>query len=79
MLLHILISSMNAVVFTEMKLCLLVVVTLMSLLTEVVLGADKKKLQIGIKKRVENCPIKSRKGDVLNMHYTVGTHVYSLV
>uniref|UniRef100_UPI00398EB4E0 peptidyl-prolyl cis-trans isomerase FKBP2-like n=1 Tax=Pristiophorus japonicus TaxID=55135 RepID=UPI00398EB4E0 len=30
----------------------------------------KKKLQIGIKKRVDNCPIKSRKGDTLHMHYT---------
>merc|ERR1712004_293209 len=36
--------------------------------------ADKKskKLQIGVKKRVdpELCKIKSRKGDVLSMHYT---------
>ncbi|XP_043931304.1 peptidyl-prolyl cis-trans isomerase FKBP2 [Protopterus annectens] len=31
---------------------------------------DKKKLQIGVKKRVDNCPIKSRKGDTLHMHYT---------
>lgn len=32
-----------------------------------------KKLQIGIKKRVdpEKCKVKSRKGDVLHMHYTV--------
>ncbi|CAJ0602926.1 unnamed protein product [Cylicocyclus nassatus] len=37
-----------------------------------VLCAEKKvdKLQIGIKKRVENCDMKSRKGDVLHMHYT---------
>jgi hypothetical protein len=27
-----------------------------------------KKLQIGIKKRVENCPTKSRKGDSLQMY-----------
>ena len=35
--------------------------------------AEKKKLQIGVKKRVdpEQCKIKSRKGDTLNMHYTV--------
>ncbi|PVD26778.1 hypothetical protein C0Q70_14456 [Pomacea canaliculata] len=32
--------------------------------------AGEKKLQIGIKKRVENCPVKSRKGDTLHMHYT---------
>ncbi|KAI0207968.1 Peptidyl-prolyl cis-trans isomerase FKBP2 [Lamellibrachia satsuma] len=33
---------------------------------------SKKKLQIGIKKRVDadKCKIKSRKGDVLSMHYT---------
>lgn len=32
----------------------------------------QKKLQIGVKKRIdpENCPIKSRKGDSLEMHYT---------
>ena len=30
-----------------------------------------KKLQIGIKKRVENCTIKSKRGDLLHMHYTV--------
>lgn len=37
-------------------------------------GAEggKRKLQIGVKKRVDHCPIKSRKGDVLHMHYTVG-------
>ncbi|KAK6305463.1 peptidyl-prolyl cis-trans isomerase FKBP2-like [Coregonus clupeaformis] len=52
-----------------MRLCLLFVVTLVSL-APAVRGSDKKKLQIGIKKRVDNCSIKSRKGDVLNMHYT---------
>jgi hypothetical protein len=36
-------------------------------------SADGKvtKLQIGVKKRVDNCSIKSKKGDVLHMHYTV--------
>ncbi|EYB84631.1 hypothetical protein Y032_0313g2198 [Ancylostoma ceylanicum] len=35
-------------------------------------ATEKKvdKLQIGIKKRVESCEMKSRKGDVLHMHYT---------
>uniref|UniRef100_A0A023FNR3 peptidylprolyl isomerase n=1 Tax=Amblyomma cajennense TaxID=34607 RepID=A0A023FNR3_AMBCJ len=28
-----------------------------------------KRLQIGVKKRVENCDARSRKGDVLHMHY----------
>ncbi|XP_064623677.1 peptidyl-prolyl cis-trans isomerase FKBP2-like [Lineus longissimus] len=36
------------------------------------LAADRKKLQIGIKKRVdpEKCKVRSKKGDVLKMHYT---------
>ncbi|XP_073982402.1 peptidyl-prolyl cis-trans isomerase FKBP2 [Rhodnius prolixus] len=29
-----------------------------------------KKLQIGIKKRIDNCTVKSTKGDLLHMHYT---------
>lgn len=29
------------------------------------------KLQIGIKKRVENCTVKTRKGDLVHIHYTV--------
>ena len=36
-------------------------------------GAEKAKLQIGIKKRIpaEDCKTKTKKGDVLDMHYTV--------
>lgn len=33
------------------------------------IGAQK--LQIGIKKRVENCEIKAQKGDLVHIHYTV--------
>lgn len=33
------------------------------------LGAQK--LQIGIKKRVENCETKAQKGDLVHVHYTV--------
>jgi FK506-binding protein 2 len=42
------------------------------LLSLVSLGiADKvTKLQIGVKKRVENCEMRSKKGDSLHMHYT---------
>ncbi|XP_076463857.1 peptidyl-prolyl cis-trans isomerase FKBP2-like [Babylonia areolata] len=34
--------------------------------------AGEKKLQIGVKKRVDpaHCAVKSRKGDILHMHYT---------
>ncbi|KAF2362866.1 FKBP-type peptidyl-prolyl cis-trans isomerase domain [Trinorchestia longiramus] len=44
------------------------------LLTVAVQAQEKKekvqKLQIGVKKRVENCQTRSRKGDLLHMHYT---------
>ncbi|XP_014665070.1 PREDICTED: peptidyl-prolyl cis-trans isomerase FKBP2-like [Priapulus caudatus] len=49
------------------------ITTFLVLVCAVVHGEEKKpvkKLQIGVKKRVENCEIKSRKGDVLSMHYT---------
>ncbi len=32
--------------------------------------APKKQLQIGIKKKVENCEMRAKKGDSLSMHYT---------
>ena len=38
--------------------------------------ANKKKLQIGVKKKVENCQRRSKKGDTLHMHYTVGPKIY---
>ncbi|CAJ0946540.1 unnamed protein product, partial [Mesorhabditis belari] len=41
-------------------------------LCALVYGEEQGKLQIGIKKRVDNCEVKSRKGDLLHMHY-VGT------
>lgn len=46
---------------------------LLFVVTVDVINADAKvtKLQIGVKKRVDNCSVKSKKGDVLHMHYTV--------
>lgn len=37
------------------------------------------KLQIGVKKRIDekDCKMKSRKGDSLHMHYTVSSIMYS--
>lgn len=32
-------------------------------------GGNSKRLQIGVKRRVEKCEARSRKGDVLHMHY----------
>ena len=45
-------------------------------LTSMAMGESKKvtKLQIGVKKRVENCEMKSRKGDKLFMHYRGTLH-----
>jgi hypothetical protein len=38
----------------------------------------KKKLQIGVKKRVDNCQVKSKRGDFLHMHYKVSVNQHSL-
>ena len=51
--------------------------TLLTLASHV-LAADKKntkKLQIGVKKRVENCSKRSKSGDTLHMHYTVSASI----
>ncbi|CAH0402338.1 unnamed protein product [Chilo suppressalis] len=61
---------MTTVLFTICKILLFVLV-FMSVITHVVLGnSPPKKLQIGVKKRPAECPIKSKKGDLLHMHYT---------
>jgi FK506-binding protein 2 len=52
-----------------MRLCLVLTTCLATLCL-----ADEKpkvtKLQIGVKKRVEDCDVRSKKGDSLHMHYT---------
>ncbi|XP_068599125.1 peptidyl-prolyl cis-trans isomerase FKBP2 [Brachionichthys hirsutus] len=53
-----------------MRVFLLFAMAVLSLCPMAASGAEKKKLQIGIKKRVDKCPVRSRKGDVLSMHYT---------
>lgn len=45
-------------------------------LTIVLMVNGEGKLQIGIKKRVENCTTKTRKGDLVHIHYTVSTAFY---
>jgi peptidylprolyl isomerase/FK506-binding protein 2 len=47
----------------------LIVVALLLMIIVNTLAEDK--LQIGIKKKVDNCEKKSKKGDRLHMHYTV--------
>lgn len=62
---------MNSSVATACKIMLFVLV-LMSVISHVVIAnSAPKKLQIGVKKRPAECPVKSRKGDLLHMHYTV--------
>ena len=58
---------------TEMHFRVLIVffaVALLSLSWQVEGG----KLQIGVKKKVENCERRTKKGDRLQMHYTVRPH-----
>ncbi|XP_053615371.1 peptidyl-prolyl cis-trans isomerase FKBP2 [Plodia interpunctella] len=61
---------MTSVLSTVVKITLFVLI-FMSIISHVVLGNNApKKLQIGVKKRPAECPIKSKKGDLLHMHYT---------
>ncbi|XP_059622421.1 peptidyl-prolyl cis-trans isomerase FKBP2 [Phlebotomus argentipes] len=51
-----------------MKEILVISIALMALFA---VEADAEgKLKIGIKKRVENCSMKTKKGDLVHMHYT---------
>ena len=52
---------------------LLYVASLISVVIFEVEAVDR--LQIGVKKRVDDCNIRSKKGDRLHMHYTVGVAV----
>lgn len=47
------------------------IVVIFSLLAVIGGTIAVQKLQIGIKKRVENCVIKAQKGDLVHIHYTV--------
>lgn len=47
---------------------LVVIVTFLAVLSGTYAA---QKLQIGIKKRVENCEMKAQKGDLVHIHYTV--------
>ena len=50
-----------------MKLVSVLVLAALAVVVVHAEGEKKKNLQIGIKKKVENCSIKSRKGDSLSM------------
>lgn len=55
--------------FSKLLFCVIVCVIALELVTSK--EGKSNKLQIGIKKRVDNCAIKSKRGDLLHMHYTV--------
>jgi hypothetical protein len=57
----------------EMKTTLAFLVVCLAALASLAAADSKKKLQIGVKKRVEDCKMRSRKGDFLHMHYTVSS------
>ncbi len=61
---------------TDMRLNLVLAVTLMSIPMALVQGTEKKKLQIGIKKRVDKLSYKVPQGRLLNMHYTVSVWLF---
>ncbi|XP_072933492.1 peptidyl-prolyl cis-trans isomerase FKBP2 [Epargyreus clarus] len=61
---------MSSFVLNACKIAIFVLV-FMSIVAHVVVGdSTPKKLQIGVKKRPAECNMKSRKGDLLHMHYT---------
>ncbi|CAH0596248.1 unnamed protein product [Chrysodeixis includens] len=61
---------MKPKLITVCKIALFVMV-FMSVISHVVMtSSTPKKLQIGVKKRPSECPTKSKKGDLLHMHYT---------
>lgn len=59
-----------AIILLLCKIALFVLV-FMSVISHVVADSAPKKMQIGVKKRPSECPMKSKKGDLLHMHYTV--------
>ena len=60
---------------TEMSSSTVLIVFVLFVLLQDAYGGDGK-LKIGVKKRVENCELRSKKGDRLHMHYTVKTRTH---
>ncbi len=55
----------------DLKGIALFLVCAIFLFLEVKADKEEKKLQIGVKKRVDDCKQRSKNGDSLHMHYTV--------
>lgn len=47
------------------------ILAILAVICAVSYAAEGQKLQIGVKKRVENCTQKAKKGDLVHIHYTV--------
>ena len=73
-------SDLTTKMRSQTALLLFLAVAMAAMVSSSSAADPKQKLQIGIKKRVaaEDCPIKSRKGDRLQMHYTVRLSLYDL-
>lgn len=54
-----------------MQISAIVLIGLVAMVINVVSADGEPKLKIGIKKRVPGCKVKSRKGDLIFIHYTV--------
>lgn len=55
----------------KVNLSVFILIVMSCVLTLVLSSNSSKKLQIGVKKRATDCPMKTKKGDLLHMHYTV--------
>ena len=57
---------------------LILSLAIIAFITSCIFAAEEgvKKLQIGVKKRPEECPIKTKPGDKVHMHYTVSDQLY---
>lgn len=62
---------MKPAIISLCKIALFVLVFMSVISPIVIANSAPKKLQIGVKKRPSECPMKSKKGDLLHMHYTV--------
>lgn len=67
---------MQSVTFISWLILIFIVVSLNAEAKE---KAPVTKLQIGVKKRPDNCDKKSKKGDTLHVHYTVSIKLIVVV
>ncbi|XP_045454433.1 uncharacterized protein LOC123663842 isoform X2 [Melitaea cinxia] len=61
---------MSSIILNLCKIVLFVLIFMTFIDYVVIASNTPKKLQIGVKKRPADCTMKSKKGDLLHMHYT---------